>query len=1164
MPGAGSIPFGGSAGGSMPLTSFDVFSYEGLAMGTLLAEPFITVVGDALHVYADGSSHVVLKGDAAQSEIYVDQPIAEQYTVEWSVKFVSLPSDFTKLATDFLFIGAIDVGGVAAGFYFSRAGIAYTPCLGGGVQFLPGSQLSINEDEYLTFRLAVDRLSGNVYFYITPTADVGRIGHQLKFVLPAIPVARCPVPVVEGILLAGMGVTRPVEMDFASLALATAFIVPNLRPIADAGTDQAVRTCSVIKLDGRKSFDPEGAVLSYGWRIVDAPENSQYVFSNLDGETPAAASAPGALFTEKFYSPSFNGLTLDVGTVLVVRGVAYPVSGTGLDVNGYYVRVERPELPVGMEDEAYKLIYQNGLTDHLTATPRFYPDVPGFFKFDLIVYDGELVSEISTTVANVLASAIPRGVIPNLSFFWDYLSNFWSLVENKQRIDTFWSAAAQIIASDLLNLWQIDYSKSLRDIQRSVQRRWLHYPLRVDETQVELTTLRVLDEQLDSIQIADSDPIGGTFTVNWPGGSKTITVSVGTTASVHLAVRTALTTAPVSVVLYDDRVTSKKVIRLIGLGLEITESSSTLFPTGELSVPTASGSGAFPVKPKTFRVSQSLLGIGIAEDDLLVNGDTLYRIVRIIDDPADDLSWSRVVVKEDIPVDAPADWAVVSRVNSTQIDFWEELFTEGDKATFEVVDLETDSLTYLTCDVLGVCSGLPNGLAVDLSSLYEYIAQPTKYDVFLSRVHHLVHIPVDDLVVDVPLLQEKIVSPSETSILHRNVDFYLEGFRGRNSLRFDPLVWDDGVYPDRLWAEYTYLDNRPQIEANFGIPAEFTLDDLEVVGANLDYLSAVRGLWYAYLNGPTVENLKIGTQILLGLPYAEERGTIEEIRTDFSPTQGRILIRDRDATEVVRSYYFPVSLDLATNPATGAVYAPGDSVELFAPLVAGVEVLDYESKEDWFAGYLSQGVFLEVEKFWKFMVRVDSAVFNLSSLLFAKSFVQRIKPTATYGIFVVLKEVEASEINVTDVITSRVHIDLFDGTWTNPLGEVTMFDDPRAGGNSTTDGGDRWRNHFDEDNNPDDSPPTPPTPDTVTWAFDQDALSPAEYITVTACEDFTGTDPLTGLPWGDPFFPPFESIFAFDSPVYLESDTTFSTPIDWSFDTTLAADVYCARLVIVS
>src|ERR1044071_5550734 len=93
---------------------------------------------------------------------------------------------------------------------------------------------------------------------------------------------------------------------------------------------------------------------------------------------------------------------------------------------------------------------------------------------------------------SVVDSPLPRGVVPKTDFIFDYLSDYWSLLEDRESIGTFWSALAQVTAAELYTLWQHDYSKSLRDIQRTFLRRWLHYDLLLGEPIPELTTLRLL------------------------------------------------------------------------------------------------------------------------------------------------------------------------------------------------------------------------------------------------------------------------------------------------------------------------------------------------------------------------------------------------------------------------------------------------------------------------------------------------------------------------------------------------------------------------------------------------------------------------------------------------------------------------------------------------
>lgn len=1169
MAGAGTIPFGsGPAGASLSLGPFDVFSYTEGSTSTLLAQPY-TASSGSVGPDPAATGYIRLIGNATEAMLFIDKPINDQFTAEWIVKAPRLPTDFTRPLEDYLVFGLENPSGIIASLWLSRAGVAYGYGVGGAFDVLPGSQEWVDEESFWTIRLAGDDLSKNVYLYITKTEEVARSGHRLRFVLPGLDISRSPVSLGEGIFARTLGNARTTEAYLAGFSLSTEFLIPNLPPVADAGLDQSVRQCSIVQLDGSASFDPEGAPLLYGWRLIDAPETSMYTTSGLDGSTPVGVS-----FTDRFYSPSFSGMTIPVGTVLVVNGEPNSVFETGLDGFGDYVRVTVPTLPVGMVDKAWKLFLQNGLSEATQKVARFYPDKPGFYRFDLAVYDGELVGEPSTTVLNVVESLVPRGITPDLSFLWDYLSSFWNLVDDKARISTVWSATAQVVASELLNLWQIDYSKSLQGIQRLFQRRWLHYDTKVAETLPELTTIKKIRKPLDSIDIplAGLSISGESFTLTWQGGSKQITFTGSnplTAAQILIQVNTALVGTGITAQLVGHRVVSgTKFLRLTSQkALTVSASTTTLYVVGATTQGVLSGTGAFPLRPNTLQVSTSLMGLGLAEDDLIENDGVLYRIVRIVDVATDDFEYSRVVVKEDIPLTAGGAWSLSSHVTSSTLDFWSSLLVSGDSLEFEVVDA-SGGQTVVTATVKGVCEGKPHRLAFDPTGVS---ALDTDDDVWLLSVSRRQYIPVDSLVSDIPYLQAQIVNPAEEEVLRRNVDFRLEEFRGGRAISLDLRVWQDAdgnpdtTIPERLWAETTYLDNRPTIEANFGIPADFLIEDAEAVSGNFDYLGAVRGLWFAYLQGPFVENLRIGTQILLGLPFAEQAGTIEEIRTDFSPNQGRILIRDLDGV-LVRSYHFPRALSVAKNPTTGVPYVAGDSVSLFAPLTEGVEVLDYVKDPKWFSGLMAQGLMVELEKFFTFMVRVDSVAFNIASLSLVQNFIRRIKPTYTFGVFVVRKVLDETDIDVTDEMAPTVRLDLFDMPCADAIGATYMFDDPRSGGapiGSVVDGGLRWRNRFDEDNDPDNSPPTPPTPDTVEWGFDTLYLCPEETIIATLCEDFTGLDPFTGLPYGPTFYPPHDSIFVYDDPVYLESDTSFTTPISWDFDTTLPADVYCSLRTLV-
>jgi hypothetical protein len=145
--------------------------------------------------------------------------------------------------------------------------------------------------------------------------------------------------------------------------------------------------------------------------------------------------------------------------------------------------------------------------------------------------------------------------------------------------------------------------------------------------------------------------------------------------------------------------------------------------------------------------------------------------------------------------------------------------------------------------------------------------------------------------------------------------------------------------PSRLWAEVSFFDNAPNIEKNFGVMVGVTRDDLEGFTSNIGYRQVVAGLMYALTKGSALDKVRLGTQILVGLPFTEHRGIVRSIEPDYRLDSsgkiiaGRILIEDVDANNeglgVSRIYIYPVDIDssdfsgLDLNPSTGDVYKVG-------------------------------------------------------------------------------------------------------------------------------------------------------------------------------------------------------------------------------------------------
>lgn len=209
--------------------------------------------------------------------------------------------------------------------------------------------------------------------------------------------------------------------------------------------------------------------------------------------------------------------------------------------------------------------------------------------------------------------------------------------------------------------------------------------------------------------------------------------------------------------------------------------------------------------------------------------------------------------------------------------------------------------------------------------------------------------------------------------------------------------------PDRLWAEVSFFDNNESIEDNFGILVGLTRDDINTVSETLNYRQAVSGIMYAYLQGSSLGKIRVGAQILLGLPFAEHRGIIRSIdptyRLDRSGTAvfGRLLIEDVDnvgtALGTLRIYTYPIDqvsilAGIETNPTTGVPYVVGDIVERFSALSKGVEISDYVSVP---ATGLSSARTLQ--QYHSLRLRVNDGQFTLQELGLVSTFLKRITPS---------------------------------------------------------------------------------------------------------------------------------------------------------------------------
>jgi hypothetical protein len=163
------------------------------------------------------------------------------------------------------------------------------------------------------------------------------------------------------------------------------------------------------------------------------------------------------------------------------------------------------------------------------------------------------------------------------------------------------------------------------------------------------------------------------------------------------------------------------------------------------------------------------------------------------------------------------------------------------------------------------------------------------------------------MLASVPEFRNSVRDESVTGTLIEGTDYIISN--GEFSFREIPS--------ESLWSKRN-LFNEEWPWNNFG----FLMDIYQANSKR--YVQVIQGLWFAFWTGPKPENLRRAIYLLFELPTAPFDGTVIE----STPT----LIRVSSDAGVVVSYDVPDGLD--------PLVVVGERVELFQPLVSGIDVFD--------------------------------------------------------------------------------------------------------------------------------------------------------------------------------------------------------------------------------
>jgi hypothetical protein len=618
-------------------------------------------------------------------------------------------------------------------------------------------------------------------------------------------------------------------------------------------------------------------------------------------------------------------------------------------------------------------------------------------------------------------------------FIWQLLPSFYrDLMEDQDIQEILWSGVMQGVAADLLNLWQIDYAKSSRDVPIISQRKWIYFDFLKDINFVRDPELNLVGFAVTFPYALEDQALGDTWT-NRAGVDKATRPLLGPTEetgslewSFEARIDALDKQAGMLVGYYSsESVRQQKNSLTAGILGDVTLADSPrviIHHTSPVGAPVLSAS-SFLLKlgvdysiESTYTARTGIVVTEVHELDAIKvsgTGDTTENLGEVYTTQFIDLLTNfdvEGVLAGDILLIADERHEILSvdgfvlstRTATLPVD------TEG--LAYEVrgkvfvdslsLDLPGDSPDpRFVVDTFG--TSILDIRAIP-STVFPEPGKATRKAVTGGTTNWTYFDPtVEEIIIALPRLQDTVTDPD--TLLYGGTDYVV------NTSRF--LFQEPPAGP--LWAEYVGYDEA-FIENNFG--ANVGLREV----SSATYKARVRGLYFSFFKGPTLESIRRGVHILLGLPIAEEAGVVESINPAFSGIFGQITVSGRQ-------YLYPLVV--------GTSLVVGDEVGLFEPLCDGVEITDYINSDWW----VQRPNFYEIQKYHTFQVSLNADAFDEETFVLAANFVKEIKPTWKDESFIVFKNL-IDDVDMDDFVSIAITLNLYDTPCDVP---AVLYDDPQ-------------------------------------------------------------------------------------------------------------------------
>jgi hypothetical protein len=204
----------------------------------------------------------------------------------------------------------------------------------------------------------------------------------------------------------------------------------NTAPVANAGILQNVVQGAIVTLDGSKSSDADGDLITYSWSFTSKPVGSAATLTNSTIVNPKfTADAVGAYVLNLIVNDGKVNSPVSTVTINAAKANSAPVANAGLTQNVLKGATVTLNGSTSSDADGDTLTYNWAftskpvgstatLTNSTTVNPKFTPDVVGAYVINLVVNDGKVNSAVATITVNVsrtnVAPVANAGVAQNV------------------------------------------------------------------------------------------------------------------------------------------------------------------------------------------------------------------------------------------------------------------------------------------------------------------------------------------------------------------------------------------------------------------------------------------------------------------------------------------------------------------------------------------------------------------------------------------------------------------------------------------------------------------------------------------------------------------------------------------------------------------------------